>query len=235
LEAQRQRLKAESLLVGLEQAAARLDGYRTQVFSEVWFQSADVADSVVKVGQARQLFEGVKARLATASSAIAVADNDLGLIERIVRANQVVLDSFVAVLMGRKHIWAESGRAPGGIFNPSVRESQQGLHASGSRLADAVREHINELAVIQGRHKDVWPKNLDLANLQAHLDDARKALKIYEEQFASRGEALPPESSITLLLIAQKMEQGVDMIESERANLAVAIATRAALKNNGRR
>ena len=63
------------------------------------------------------------------------------------------------------------------------------------------------------------------------MDDARQALRIYQERFDSHDEALPPDSSVTLLMIAQNMESALDMIEYERPNLAVDSLMRSILNN----
>ncbi len=233
LVAQRERLaQTQSLLVNLEQAAGRFGAYRAQ-FPDVWFESDEVADAMVKIREARELFEHDKAHLSGAVHAIPGFDDELGVIDRLLQAKLIVLDSFAAVLIGRQHIWNAGGHVSGDTFDPTIRECQQALHGSASQLADAVQEHINELSAIHEKHRDIWPPNLDLVHLQNYLNEGRQTLEFYRDQLESHREALPPESSISLLMLAQRMEQGVEMIEGERANLALAVLTRAGLKNSG--
>lgn len=224
--------RVESLLINLEQAAGRFGSYRAQ-FPDAWFESDEVTEAIAKIRETRELLEHDKGRLGGATSPIPNFDNDLDVIERLLQAKLVVLDSFAAVLIGRQHLLNARARVPGETFDPTVRECQQALHGSASQLADAVQKHIDELHAIHDKHRDIWPPNLDLIHLQNYLDQNRQTLDFYKEQLESRSEALPPESSISLLMLAQTMEQGVEMIEGERANLALAIITRAGLNNPG--
>ena len=234
LEMQRQHLtRTEQQLVMLEQGLGRLESYKAGTFSDVWFDSAEVAEAAVKAREARRLFDTIRARLVTTSSSVVGADSELALIDHSVEAGLLALDSFSAVLVGRLHLWNDEDRNPALAFDPSVRESQQALHGSATRLAAAVQEHINELRPLQDLHREYWPKNLNLPHLQQYLDEGCRMLKAFEEQFDSQSGPLPPKSSIELLLLAQRMENGVEMIENERTNLALEITMRAGLKNSG--
>jgi hypothetical protein len=234
VEAQRQHLaRTETALVNVEQGIARLPGYKAQ-FADAWFDSPEVAEAIERVRQAREILDQIKAQVAAASQASPVIEQHLGTIDELVALRLIVLDSFAAVLIGRQHIWNGGAHAPGSPFNPTVREAQQALHADASRLAHAVQEHIDELRPLREQHQAYWPPNLNLEHLQAYLDDGRKALDTYSDQFAAHDQPLPPQASIELLVLAQRMEGGVEMIETERQNLAVTIVTRNALKNSAR-
>jgi hypothetical protein len=233
LEAQRQHLaQTEVALVNLEQGIARLPGYRAQ-FPNAWFESSDVTDVLEKTRQAREVLNEIKAQLATAAQPSAAIDQHLSTIDDLVAARLTVLDSFAAILIGRQHLWNAGGHEQGSHFDPTVRDAQQALHADATRLAGAVQDHIDELWPLREQHRDYWPPNLELGHLQAYLDEGREALDRYAAQFAASDEPLSPHSSIELLVLAQRMEKGVEMIETERQNLAVTIVTRAALNRDG--
>jgi hypothetical protein len=233
LGSQRQRLAAlQQRLEGLEQAVGRLKSYREGIFADVWFDSPDVADAVLKIGQARSLLDDAKARAAVATRAVLGLDSELGMLAQVLEAKARTLDVFSALLVGRLHLWRDPGRDAAAPFSPSVRACQEALYGSGAQLAGAFQQHLRELADIKARHQGPWPPKLDLANLQMHVDDALKALKIYGDGLAIQSEPLPQETSVTLLMIAQTMESGVEMIEGERANLALDTITRSALRGS---
>ena len=178
-------------------------------------------------------FDQIKAQVATAAHASPIIDQHLSTIDELLAVRLTVLDSFAAVLIGRQHVWNAGGLEPGSPFNPTVREAQQALHTDASRLAGAVQEYIDELRPLREQHQAYWPAQLNLEHIQAYLDDGQKALDVYADQFVAHNQPLPPQSSIELLILAQRMEKGVEMIETERQNLAVTIVARNALKNSG--
>ena len=232
LEEQRQHLtRTEAELINIEQAIGRLPGYKAQ-FPDAWFDSPQIAEVIERVRQARDVFDQIKAQVAGATQAIPVIGQHLTTIDELLAPRIIVLDSFTAVLIGRQHLWQEGGHAPGSPFDPTVREAQQALHAEASRLARAVQEHIDELRPLREKHQAYWPSNLNLQHLQAYLDDGRIALDVYAGQLAQDHQPLPAQASIELLILAQRMEVGVEMIQTERQNLAVTIIARNALKNS---
>ncbi len=231
LEEQRQHLaRTETELINIEQAIARLPGYKAQ-FPDAWFDSPQVAEVIERVSQAREIFDQIKAQVAVATQAIPVIEQHLTTIDELIAPRIIVLDSFAAVLIGRQHVWQEGGHAPGSPFSPTVLEAQQALYAEALRLAGAVQEHIDELRPLREKHKAYWPSNLNLEHLQAYLDDGQKALDVFAGQLA-QDQPLSAQASIELLILAQRMEIGVEMIQTERQNLAVTIIARDALKNS---
>jgi hypothetical protein len=232
-EAQNQHLaETEAAMVSLEQGIGRLPSYQAQ-FPHAWYESKELDDAVEFASQAREVLNGIKAQHATASQPSAVIEEHLRTIDELVAFRLTILDSFAAILIGRQHLWNAAGENPGNHFNPTVREAQQALHADATRLAAAVQEHIDELRPLRERHRDYWPPNLELDHIQAYLDEGREALDVYAARIAENDQPLSPKSSIELLALAQRMEKGVEMIETERQNLAVTIVTRAAVKRDG--
>jgi len=230
IEVQKQKLaELESRLAATERAAANLPNLRQQ-FPDVWYDSAERDKALQRMAQARELLD-LSHKIVAANSYREAVDQNIELLDKFVASISVDIDAFSAILIGRQHLWnARGGAEP---FEPSIRECQQALHASASSLADAVQKHIDELRPIREKHLGPWPAKLDLDNLQRHVDDGRQALAIYEERFQSHDEALPPQSSITLLMVAQNMEGALDMIEYERPNLAMDTLMRGILKKPG--
>jgi hypothetical protein len=230
MEGQKQKLaELEARLAATERAAANLPQLRQQ-FSEVWFDSPERDKAVERLAQARELLN-LSHKIVSTKSFADTVDQNIEMLDNYVAAITVDVDAFTAILIGRQHLW--NARGEGEAFEPSVRDSQLALHASASSLAAAVQEHIDELTPIRIKHQGPWPARLDLENLRQRVEDSRKALAIYEERFQSHNEALPPQSSITLLMIAQDMESAVDTIEYERPNLAMDTLMRGLLKNAG--
>ena len=230
IEGQKQKLaELEARLAATERAAANLPQLRQQ-FPEAWFDSPERDKAVERLAKARELLD-LSHKIVGQKAFLETVDQNLDMLDKFVAAITVDIDAFSAILIGRQHLL--SARTEGEAFEPSVRESQLALHASASSLADAVQQHIEELAPIRAKHQGPWPAKLDLDILQRRLEDARKALAIYDERFQSHNEALPPQSSITLLMIAQDMESAVDTIEYERPNLAMDTLMRGLLKNAG--
>ncbi|HVF36014.1 MAG TPA: hypothetical protein VND91_11885 [Candidatus Saccharimonadia bacterium] len=229
-EAQKQKLRElEERLSAAERAAANFPQLRQQ-FPEAWFDSPERVKAVERLAKARELLD-LSHKIVAAKTLPDAVDKNIEILDGFIAAITVDIDAFSAILIGRQHLW--SARSEGETFEPSVRESQLALHASASSLADAVQQHIDELTPIRAKHQGPWPPRLDLDNFRGRLEDARKALAIYEERFQSHNEALPPQSSITLLMIAQDMENAVDIIEYERPNLAMDTLMRGILKNSG--
>ena len=224
-------VRTETALTRIEQGIDRLPGYKAQ-FPDAWYDSPEIAETVERVRQAREVFDQIKAQVTTAAQVSPVVEQHLGTIDDLVAERLTVLDSFAAILIGRQHLWNNGEHVPGSPFNPSVRDSQQALHADASRLARAVQEHIDELRPLREQHRAYWPSNLNLEHLQTYLDDGREALDVYATQLTGQ-QALPAQASIELLILAQRMEKGVEMIETERQNLAVTIIAQNALKTSG--
>ena len=232
MEGQKQKLaELEQRLAGAERAAATHPQLRQQ-FPNAWFDSPELDKAVERLAKARDLLD-LSNKIITTNSFRDTVDQNIEMLEKFIAAISVDIDAFSAILIGRQHLW-NARQDPGQTFDPTVRESQQALHASATSLADAVQQHIDELTPIRSKHQGPWPPRLDLDNFRGRLEDARKALAIYEERFQSHNEALPPQSSVTLLMIAQDMENAVDVIEYERPNLAVDTLMRGLLKNAGR-
>ena len=225
-------VRTETALTNIEQGIDRLPGYKAQ-FPDAWYDSPEIAETVERVRQAREVFDQIKAEVTTAAQVSPLIEQHLGTIDDLVALRLMVLNSFAAILIGRQHLWINGGHVPGSPFNPTVRDAQQALHADASRLAGAVQEHIDELRPLREQHRAYWPSNLNLEHLQAYLDDGRKALDVYATRLTAQEQPLPPQASIELLILAQRMEKGVEMIETERQNLAVTIIARNALKTGG--
>ena len=232
IEPQRQKLADLEVRLGAtERAAANLPQLRQQ-FAHVWFESAERDKALQRMTNARELLD-LSRKIVVANSYREAVDENIELLDKFVPSITVDIDAFIAILIGRQHLWKAQGGEGQSTFDPTVRDSQQALYESGRSLADAVQQHIDELRPIRETHQGPWPDRLDLDNLQRHVDDARQALGIYQERFQSHDEALPPDSSVTLLMIAQNMEGMLDLIEHERPNLAVDSLMRSILKNSG--
>ena len=230
MEAQKQKLsELEQRHVATERAAANLPQLRQQ-FADVWFDSPERDKAVERLGKARELLD-LSNKIVSDKRFADTVDQNIEMLETFIGAITVDVDAFTGLLIGRQHLW--NARSEGETFDPSVRESQLALHASASALANAAQEHIEELTPIRVKHQGPWPAKLDLDNLRRGVADAREALAIYEERFQSHNEALPPQSSISLLIIAQEMESAVDTIEYERPNFAMDTLMRGLLKNSG--
>ena len=228
VEGQKQKLaELGERLEAAERAASNHPQLRQQ-FPEAWFDSPERDKAVERIAKARELLD-LSNKIVGQKNFVDTVDGNIDMLDRFLAAIVVDIDAFSAILIGRQHLW--SARTEGGTFEPSVRESQLALHASGSSLADALQQHIDELTPIRVKHQGPWPAKLDLDNFRQRLTDARQALAIYDERFQSHTEALPPQSSITLLMIAQDMENAVEVIEYERPNLAMDTVMRAVLRN----